>query len=193
MNSMSSLIRNSICAIAALFVLSGCVESAHPLSSPEHAYVDKRLEGLWVSAKNTNKGGLYVVYLGHGKYSFLSFEPGSKGIETSQATGFVTHTAKHYYVNETQINSNSPYFMNLLQRKTYFFWEYEFLPNGNLVFSSPDETLFVTAVKQGQLRGKTTSDFSVMLKDTSERILQFIESSKTKVFEKGDLLKKVGN
>lgn len=192
-----------VAALAFPFLVSGCssVESVHPLSSPRTAVHDDRLGGLWAVADNKGNVSeyLYVNFGsgGSGKLmTFGGFEDGE--LDRSQFDFFVTRTAKHNYLNLsrgiTTVNGQT----HIDHTGRYTFVEYHFSWRGQLVYSNVDGPGLVTAVQSGKLKGKVTSDSKsnstdTLLKDSSEHILGFIESSKPQdVFGVASKFDKIG-
>lgn len=172
---------------AAFMLLCGCapVESEKPLSSPQTALRDPRLEGLWRSDEKDSSGYLYVAYRGHGGIgSLMSFgKDDTDGIGSYRADFFATHTAKRDYVNLNHQVAHMNGDEQTDRSGHYSFAEYHFTLRGQLVYSTVTGEAFAKAVEAGKLKGNVTYDKNknvtgTLLKDSAEHILAFIESSK---------------
>lgn len=169
-------------------ILSGCttgVKSIHPLSSPATAVPDPRLEGLW-RAKDDSKY-LYIAYGPHATQSvnlILKFGkvPGADQLGYTESMNFfVTRTENHDY-----LNLNNDLFRladgsssTEASPKAYRFALYRFSKRGTLVLSMLNGKGFSRAVSAKKLKGDYFEDY-LLLKDSPEHILSFIESSNPK-------------
>jgi hypothetical protein len=188
---------------AALLFLAGCssVESVKPLSSPRAAVPDHRLEGLWGSTDKGSSGYIYIAYPAHiGTGSLMAFGQNDKrGIGKYEEDFFVTRTAKHNYMNMNHTVIHTDGEVHLDRSGHYSFAAYHFTLRGQLVYAMANPDAFAKAVQTGKLRGKLTYDKNknvtdTLLKDSSERILAFIESSKPgDLFSPATKMNKLGN
>jgi hypothetical protein len=187
--------------LPALALLSGCVsmESVNPLSPQKEAKPDHRLEGMWRGKDNKSSFYLFVSYRKNGMGSLVYVGSEDSGaIDTLREDFFVTHTPKGDYFNLTNGFYTIDGKVHRDKPGTYTFAEYRFSWIGQLVTAGAKADNFVTAVQQGKLKGRVTHDKNgnvseVLLTDSSERILHFIESSKAgDVFDAESRFGKVG-
>jgi hypothetical protein len=193
-----------LAVLAIPLLLAGCntLESVKPLSSPQSATPDRRLEGLWTDASSKNSSGyVYIAYPASGPGSLMMLgKDNDKGLQTLGYTFFVTRTPLHNYLNLSHLVETSEGKTHTDNSDLYSFVEYHFSPAGHLVYSTVGGEAFSKAVESGRLKGKVTRDpktkspTGTTLTDSSERILSFIESAKpTEVFEQQpQTLEKIG-
>jgi hypothetical protein len=152
--------------------------------------------------------------------TFGGFEDGE--LDRSQFDFFVTRTAKHNYLNLSRGITTANGQTHIDHTGRYTFVEYHFSWRGRLVYSYIDGPGLASAVQSGKLKGKVTSDSKsnatdtltwrldrasgggvtsdlksnstdTLLKDSSEHILGFIESSKPQdVFGMASKFDKIG-
>jgi hypothetical protein len=175
----------SLVLLALVPLLPACstVESEKPLSPPAAALPDKRLEGIW-RQDGTPPSYVYITYGPGGRGSMLSFGRDDQGIESTTCNFFVTRTPQGQYLNL----SNRVYVLHgHIHRDhpgTYTFDAYHLSWwGGQLTIGTLDGPGFSAAVAQHKLRGVSIVDkkgntTDTLLRDSSERILNFIESSK---------------
>jgi hypothetical protein len=122
----------------------------------------------------------------------------SGAIDSGRQDFFVTRTSKCNYLNQSntlliidgKVHHDHP--------GTYTFTKYRFSWLGQLVTAGTKVDAFVTAVQSGKLKGRLTRDnngnvIDVLLTDSSDHILHFIESSKAgDIFDAESRFTKVG-
>ena len=173
-------------------ILCGCVsvESVKPLSSPKSAVRDPRLAGLWsFKDDNGSPGYLYIAFGPSGTGSILLFGNDPKnGLVTLQRDFFVTHGAKRDYLNMSNQVTRVQHDSESDKSGRYAFAVYEVLKSGELAYSEPSGDVFSKAVEAGKLRGELTRDkktngvTDVLLTDSPEHILAFVEALPSKEF-----------
>ena len=175
--------------LAASALLCGCetssVEFKNPLSPPQLAKPDPKLQGLW-----RNKAPLSYMYIacrpdGHGQ--IMTFGDDQNGdIGTTRTDYFVTQAGRHTYLNLSHQVSSMNGKVQRDRSGAYTFAEYHFTWLGALLYSTPYGDLFADAVKSGRLKGRILSKNSdgtpadTFVTDSSGHVLGFIESLKTR-------------
>jgi hypothetical protein len=194
--------------LAVSLLLSGCetvVVSKNPLSSPDSAVVDPRLEGLWRA-----RDGSYYEYVAFGSHAarganlIVKFgksfakSPGSDQLGWSSSMNFfVTRAKRRNYLNlsnrfeRSGVDGEPRVFV-----RGYMFVAYHFARPGEVVIAELQADFIAKAVKEGKLKGKTQDDGfgpNTFLTDSSEHLTAFIEASKTEeVFGPPQKLFKIG-
>jgi hypothetical protein len=119
-------------------------------------------------------------------------------ISTAQYDFYVTRTAKHDYLNVTNGRTDNEQLFPVGKPGSFSFAEYHFNWLGRLVYSMIGGNGFAKAVDEGKVKGKVVRDSkknitAIYLTDTSQHILDFIESSKPQdVFDSTTALTRAG-
>lgn len=162
-----------------ILFLSSCLpDSEQPLSSPDSAFIDDRLKGLWISDVDKETGDYTYFH-------FVSREDSTMDLVA------VAHSLDRgadiiaYIMFPTEAGARS--FMNLKEKELgrkklsgdYIFMDYGFPDNNTLSMRimNNDSTL-ISAVESGKLKGRVHRGVltEVTLTDESSRILEFIKS-----------------
>ena len=189
-------------------LLSGCetvVVSKNPLSSPDSAAVDPRLEGLWRA-----KDGSYYEYVAFGSHAarganlIVKFGKSFANSPSSDQLGwsnsmnfFVTRTRRRNYLNlSNNFERSGADGEPRVPVRGYVFVAYHLSKPGELVIAELQGDFIAKAVKEGKLKGETKDDGfgpKTFLTDSSDHIAAFIEASKTEeVFGPSQKLFKIG-
>ena len=178
--------------IAVLPILAGCgiVQSVQPLSSPRAAVADKRLAGLW-QEKEGKDGRAYYYFSfaadGHGNLMIFGTDPKS-GLGEFKYDFFVTPAGKEGYLNLSHLVTSGTDSGAIFKPDgdNYFFAKYRFNWLGQLECRTVMGNTFGKAVDSHKLRGRADYDKQhdtyddIYLTDSSQHILDFINSSKSK-------------
>ena len=202
----------SISLLILSFFLSSCCPptSIHPLSSPEKAQYDNRLEDTWIH--KSENGDIGYLHIGKTEGNLI------KAIATEiKKSGELDYTV--FTMFPTIVNNNNflnikaeEVFENLPPEKAgYIFARYELTGNDNLSVDYMDGDQFAKAIQSGRLQGEITYRKSVVpessgkerqveerkridcvrITDTPENILNFIKNSSLDVlFPDGIKLKR---
>jgi len=185
--------------MTSLVFLNGCfcpLTSVNPLSDPQDAKYDKRLEGAWQSV--SQDGDLEFVHFGKGdekKTEMIIIEHMRSGkIDFSTLTVFPTIINGKGYLNIHVEDLFEEFSEDL---SGYVFMKYELLDKNTLTLSFLKEKPIIEAIKSGKLEGEITyekkgikkddeGDSSkqnkkktikcVILSDSSDNILKYIQS-----------------
>lgn len=188
----------TISVLLFLILLSSCSlpTSIHPLSPPEKARHDKRLEGTWISLTEDRDVVYFNVEKTNGNLTKAEVIETKKDGKIDKMTYVIFSTIvdniNYLNIREEQTDDNSP-----PENGSYIFARYEFLGSDNLSIYFIDRDQCVNAIKSGSLIGKITykrtaipessskerlsedrkAIYSVQITDTSEHILNFIKNS----------------
>jgi hypothetical protein len=181
----------ALCAGALQF--GGCVASEQPLSpgfQADKAFSprpkpDFRLAGVWREQKTSARADsddkdVRVLYekTGFGKMmpALRSGQP--VGNDHSQLSFFVTRTPKGDYLNMFDFREEDGSKKDTGDKTIYGFAKYELSADGREArVWLPETKVFAKAVKEGKLKGEAKGASSdVLLQDSSEALLRFIES-----------------
>ena len=161
-------------ALTFIVAFSGCVaESEHPLSDPETAKYDTRLEGVW---RSTFDGE--VVYLHFGNRDDVSMDiitvehMKCGSISSVEYTMFQTVIDKTHYMNVQNKDSE--------QRKGgYIFVKYDVSEKNTLTLWLIDTERIIKAIENGTIKGeiktKKWSD-TIKITDTTPNLIKYIRS-----------------
>ena len=167
----------------ALLLLNGCVRSEQPLSAAQEAKPDLRLVGTWHGEKEPDaKSDCRISFDAQGHGHFLGkAEDGSWKPAESAASFFVTRTEKSSYINALiPDDDNQP-----AGPAHYTFFRYTVADDGKTLHLWTTKLgTFQKAVRESKLKGRLDEakdpgkpeDKSVLLQDSSDAILRFIEA-----------------
>ncbi len=201
-------VRTFLGAIALLLTAGACtVISDRPLSDPKHARPDPLLVGKWqnTQGKDQSSGSIRFDRHGYGHWDERAAD-GHWTVGKDNAKFFVTRTANATYLNFTASDPTGQ--QPATRRKPAFqFMKYQVsADHRKLTFWTPKLAAFRQAVATGQLKGRIerteiapkkdgTRDDSldgVVLQDSPEAIIHFMEAQPTKVvFDELQVLKRI--
>lgn len=164
-------------------LLAACIpESKNPLSPPNGAAADPRLEGVWAMTKDgetayvhihrRNEKGHSLVSTSGGEWTDITLVSHEKtsGIEVAHFTMFPTRLGRSAFMNLRGIEDGKV-------SKTYTLARYEVTWLGKLKIWLMSESLAADAVRSGKLRGKVKRGTDVEITDTTERLAAFVASA----------------
>jgi len=201
--------------MTSLVFLGGCfcpLTSVNPLSDPQNAKYDKRLEGAWQSV--STDGDLEFIHFGKDdekKTRMVIIEHMHNGkIDFSTLTVFPTIINGKGYLN---VNVEDLFEEFSEDISGYIFMKYELLDKNTLTLSFLEEKPIVEAIKSGKLAGEITYEKKdikkgdeggssqqskkktikcAKLSDSSDNILKYIQSvDPDKLFPKPIELRRV--
>jgi len=153
---------------AASLALVSCLPSLNPLSSPETAQPDSRLEGVW--AKKGERTAALAFAADKGAWMWMTDFGGA--IEKSRVFPTVLGDARF-------LNNLFPKNEDDAERKNcYFFYRYEIGEDGTLTLWTMNEELFADAIRLGEIQGQITNENGKeekILTDSSENLSRFIK------------------
>lgn len=179
---MKSIFLRLLPCVVALLLIGGCVLSEQPLSAIQDAQPDLRLVGTWHEESETeSKQDIRVSYdpqgLGH-----LSKKTGSNPSPSkpNDVTFFVTKTDKASYLNVLILDGDK----QNEKGKHYQFYKYTVSEDQKILHLWTTKIpTFQKAVRESKLKGQLESadgsnpeQQSVVLQDSSEAILRFLET-----------------
>ncbi len=137
---------SKLATVLLCFLLTGCVSSLHPLSSPTQALPDPKLIGLWHCADN-GKPVVFEVTAGKHWMHFLDRSPNAgNAVGETDNYGFCTAIGDDRFLNVKQLGSKgSP--------DTYALYRYE-IDDDELTVWSLDHDEVQNAIEKGKLAGK---------------------------------------
>ena len=184
----------SAMSMLVLMLLSACfcpLTSVNPLSDPQHATYDERIEGAWQLMSGDD--GLVFLHFGRGddeKTAMISIEHKNNGkIDVLTFSVFPTMFDDQSYLN---FNIKELFKEFGEELSGYTFMQYRLSNNDTLTLSLIDEKPIIEAIKSGKLKGdisykQTDSKQSnkksikcVRIKDSSNRLIKFIQTVDSK-------------
>jgi hypothetical protein len=189
-----------------LILLSSCfcpLTSVNPLSDPQHATYDERIEGAWQLMSEDD--GLLFLHFGKGddeKTKIISIEHKNNGkIDVLTFSVFPTMNGDQSYLN---FNIKELFKEFGEELSGYTFMKYRFTNNDALTLFQIDEKPIIEAIKSGKLKGDISykqtngkqsdkkSIKCVRITDSSNHLIKFIQSVDSKeLFPKPMLFKKI--
>lgn len=159
-------------SLAVCLLLSSCVSSVNPISSPKTAKPDLALVGEWTD-QNSNQPGHSRIYVTHTPWMrAVSLDAKGKAKNGAGETiDFFTSTlGKDTFLNclSAEKAHNEPF-------NYYTFYRYEISEGHILHLWSLSEKPVIKAIRSGRLKGTITGKTeSVLIEDSSEKIQAFI-------------------
>jgi len=157
-----------------LMFISSCfcpLTSVHPLSDPQNAKYDDRIQGAWQFA--SQDGELVFLHFGKekdNKTQMISIEHKNNGeMELSTFSVFPTITNGQNYLN---FNIQELFKEFNEDVSGYIFMKYELLDAATLDLSYINEEPIIKAIKSGKLKGEITYEKTATLEGDEEKTLK---------------------
>lgn len=186
-----------------LTFLSACcpMTSINPLSNPDKATFDERLQGTWQLQKEDDTVFLHIGKLDDNKTQVVSVEHTNSGkLETMVIAMFPTKINGNHFMNldTTKVEFIEPSNETPPDVEGYYFIKYDFKDRDTFSFSLIDEKVVAEAIKSGQLKGtikykpveenvKINKVECVTITDNTENLIKFFsEAPLDKLFPEKD-------
>ncbi len=179
--------------LPAFLILGGCVYSKYPLGTAQDARPDARLVGQWHDKKNDAKGDAEdtrVSFDAQGKGQLSARrEDGTWGPAPRVAAFFVTRSKTTSYFN-VRSRDDTKEGDEAARNQAYLICKYEVSADGRTLTYWPfDSDVLAKAVEEGRIKGEVQKASvdpkntpTVILRDSSEDLLRFVESSPEALF-----------
>ena len=185
----------------AILILGGCVYSKYPLGTAQDARPDARLVGQWHKEDDDVKGDAQDIRVsfdaqGKGQLSTRR-EDGTWGPAPMVTEFFVTRSKTASYFNlRSPDHTKNPDEAELNQR--YLTCKYEVSADGRtLTYWSYKSDVLAKAIEEGKIKGTIKRDdpdinfLTVILSDSSDDLLRFVESSSEALYDDPVVLTRV--